>query len=172
MSDFDLYLAMANLAPYDSKNPNKCHWMYIVPQELMERFSRYSHWTLICDYIATTSNFSNVDNCKISFFNDVTKRKYSFTIPPSIKITPVEIHTVIQAVFGSSKVQEVTEATGKIWSLGYADDKFSIGKSTSKPPLQYVDHLYIFIGGRLGEKLGFSRDQLVMTGAMTVLIPI
>ena len=164
-SDFDLYLSTSKLRTRDPEKPLMTEWLYTVPQAILTKFNDHLKWVVTCDYISLASNISTVDKCTIACFNSESQKKYVSFFNPSVETSVYDFETTLKSILQSPQISEVCGAlpTAKIWSFEFnkATKRFEIGKSTSRPPQEYVDSIYILMSKRLGEKIGFS-DKLTI----------
>ncbi len=159
MYELDVYLS--NMDPYDPDRRDKTDFKYYLPQSLVNRLSEHETWLIKCDYISMSSNISTEDFCSITFYNDKSMKAYMYKFEPSIQTTPADMAALITGVMASDAVTQICGASGKIWSFTYNKDRalFRLGKSTSSPPEEFRDSLYIIMSKRLIERLGFKSNK-------------
>ena len=146
---------------YDSKNSNKTDWIYYPPEHLINKLSEHENWLLKCDYISVSSNISTSDQCWMGFLNSETKEQYNYNFTPSIETSPTEIIKRITDILLSDDVTKVCHSNARVWSFTFEQEqqRFKVGKSTTLPPLEFRDKLYMYMSPRLGERLGFKLQK-------------
>ena len=156
MYQFDVYLS--DMKPYDSENSNKTDWVYYLPDAMINKLNEHENWLLKCDYISLSSNISTSDNYWMGFLNSETKEQYNHDFKPSIETNKTEITKRITDILSLEKVTKVCHSNARVWSLTFDDvqQRFKVGKSTTLPPQEFRDKLFMYMSPRLGERLGFK----------------